>query len=50
MQAADIYLYYLNQPAQASTLYEKIVLNYPDSVFAVEARKKFRELRGDNTN
>ena len=38
---------YLNNKEKAQSLYEKIVLNYSDSVFAVSAREKFRELRGD---
>jgi hypothetical protein len=28
-------------------LYEKLIFNHQDSIYFVEARRKFRELRGD---
>jgi hypothetical protein len=28
-------------------IFEKIVLDYSDSIFTTEARKRFRNLRGD---
>ncbi len=31
----------------AKALYEKIVFNHQDSIYFIEARKKFRQLRGD---
>ena len=37
----------LNDLEKAKALYEKIFLDYSGSVFAVEARKRFRILRGD---
>ncbi len=37
----------LNDPEKAKTLYEKIFIDYSGSVFAVDARKRFRVLRGD---
>ena len=37
----------LNDLEKAKTLYEKIFTDYSGSVFAVEARKRFRILRGD---
>lgn len=37
----------LNDPEKAKTLYEKIFTDYSGSVFAVDARKRFRILRGD---
>ncbi len=37
----------LNEPEKAKNLYEKIFLDYSGSVFAVDARKRFRILRGD---
>ncbi|TNE53735.1 MAG: tetratricopeptide repeat protein [Bacteroidetes bacterium] len=37
----------LSQPDKAKELYEKIFLDYSGSVFAVDARKRFRILRGD---
>ncbi len=32
---------------KAKTYYEKIIFEYPDSIYFVDARKKFRALRGD---
>lgn len=37
----------LNNPDKAKELYEKIFIDYSNSTFAVEARKRFRILRGD---
>lgn len=37
----------LGQPEKAMELYEKIFVDYSSSVFAVDARKRFRILRGD---
>ena len=31
----------------AQELYERIVMDYSDSIYTVEARKRFRKLRGD---
>ncbi len=47
---AEIYRKYLNDTQKASDLYKKIITEYPSSLFVVEARKQFRELRGDFTN
>lgn len=33
---------------KAAALYERIILEYPGSLFVIEARKRFRRLRGDN--
>ncbi|MCC6463207.1 MAG: tetratricopeptide repeat protein [Saprospiraceae bacterium] len=44
---AKLYEEKLNDPEKAKGLYEKIFLNYSGSVFAVDARKRFRILRGD---
>lgn len=33
---------------QAAALYEQIILEYPGSLFVIEARKRFRRLRGDD--
>lgn len=38
----------LNDPKQAQALYERIILDFSNSTFAVEARKRYRRLRGDN--
>ena len=37
----------LNDAASAKTLYERLFLEYENSILAVEARKRFRRLRGD---
>ncbi len=47
---AEINRKYLNNIEKASELYKKIITEYPSSLFVVEARKQFRELRGDFTN
>ena len=45
--SAEIYNKQLQQPEKAKPLYEKIIFNHQDSIHFVEARKKFRQLRGD---
>lgn len=47
-QLAEIYENHLVDLEKAKTLYEKIFIDYSGSTFAVEARKRFRKLRGDN--
>src|SRR5688500_9301708 len=44
---AQLYEHQLNDIEKAKALYEKIFMDYSDSTFAIDARKKFRELRGD---
>ncbi|MFD0977090.1 tetratricopeptide repeat protein [Salinimicrobium gaetbulicola] len=44
---AELYLGKLQQPEKAQDFYEKIIFNYADSIYFVDARKKFRQLRGD---
>jgi tetratricopeptide (TPR) repeat protein len=45
--SAEIYNNKLQQPEKAKPLYEKIIFNHQDSIYFVEARKKYRQLRGD---
>jgi tetratricopeptide (TPR) repeat protein len=45
--SADIYNNKLQQPDKAKPLYEKIIFNHQDSIYFVDARKKYRQLRGD---
>lgn len=45
--SAEIYNKELKEPEKAKSLYEKIIFNHQDSIYFVEARKKFRQLRGD---
>lgn len=44
---ADIYETKLNQPGKAIELYQKIINDYSGSLYIIEARKRFRQLRGD---
>ena len=45
--SAELYKNQLQLPEKAKPLYEKIIFNHQDSIYFVEARRKFRELRGD---
>jgi tetratricopeptide (TPR) repeat protein len=45
--SAEIYNKKLNMPEKAKPLFEKILFNYQDSIYFVDARVKFRQLRGD---
>lgn len=45
---AEIYEYQLKDIEKAKELYETIFIEFSGSTFAVEARKRFRLLRGDN--
>ena len=47
---ANLYVNQLAQPEKAKALYEDIVFNHADSIYFVEARKKYRMLRGDAIN
>lgn len=44
---ADIYENKLSQPGKAIDLYQKIITDFPGSLYVIEARKRFRVLRGD---
>lgn len=45
--SAEIYNKQLNDSEKAKNLYEKVVLEHPDSIYFTEARKQYRQLRGD---
>ncbi len=47
---AELYLNKLNNIEKAKAYYQKIIFEYPSSIYLVEARKKFRKLRGDKIN
>ena len=47
---AQLYSNVFQQPEEAKQYYETLIFNHQDSIFYVEARKKFRMLRGDNIN
>lgn len=45
---AGLYEKQLDDKAKALSLYETLFIDYSNSILAVEARKKYRELRGDS--
>ncbi|PZW44272.1 tetratricopeptide repeat protein [Mesonia algae] len=47
---AKIYEEQLNNPEEAKSNYEKIIFEHEDSIYYNEARKKYRQLRGDAIN
>ncbi len=46
-EMAELYEKYLGDLEKAKSLYEQLFLDFSNSTFAVEARKRFRRLRGD---
>jgi tetratricopeptide (TPR) repeat protein len=46
-ELAEIHEKILMDSTKAMTYYEKLITEYPGSLFVVEARKRFRSLRGD---
>lgn len=49
-QVAELYNTKLNMPEKAKEYYQKIIFEYPSSIYLVDARKKYRQLRGDSIN
>lgn len=49
-QLAELEQNYLNNKDKAMDLYKQILTKYKGSIYTVEARKRFRELRGDEVN
>lgn len=47
-QLAELYEYYLKDITQAMEYYQKILKDYSDSLYVVQARNRYRMLRGDN--
>ncbi|TCC93303.1 tetratricopeptide repeat protein [Pedobacter frigiditerrae] len=45
---ADLYEKKLNNPEEAKKLFQQLMNDYPGSMFNAEARKRFRNIRGDN--
>lgn len=45
--SADIYETILNDTEKAKALFEKVVFEHQDSIYYVESRRRFRQLRGD---
>jgi tetratricopeptide (TPR) repeat protein len=46
---ADLYEKKLNNIEEAKKLYQQLMNDFPGSMFNAEARKRFRNIRGDNT-
>lgn len=44
---ARLYDEHLFDPEKAKDYYEKIIINYPSSIYLIQSRKRFRSLRGD---
>ena len=49
-QIAEIYNFHLNNPEKAKEYYQKIIFEQPSSIYLVDARNKFRKLRGEVLN
>ena len=47
-QAAKIYDYNIKNKEKANKYYQKIILEHEGSIYAAQARERFRLLRGDN--
>ncbi|MBO7444835.1 MAG: tetratricopeptide repeat protein, partial [Bacteroidales bacterium] len=46
-ELAQLYEYYLKDASKAMEYYQKIMRDYSGSLFVVDARKRYRALRGD---
>jgi tetratricopeptide (TPR) repeat protein len=47
---AELYERFLNDKEKAKQLYEEVLTKYPGSIYVVDARKRYRDLRGDIIN
>jgi len=47
---AELYEKQLNNIEKAKEIYQKIIFEFPSSIYLVDARKRFRKLRGDIVN
>ncbi len=43
-----LYRDHLNSPVKAQEMFERIIFEYPSSIYLVDARKYYRKLRGDD--
>ncbi|MDH3323227.1 MAG: tetratricopeptide repeat protein, partial [Flavobacteriaceae bacterium] len=46
-ELAGLYSSRLNDPEKAKKMYERIIFEHPSSIYLVDARKKYRKLRGE---
>jgi tetratricopeptide (TPR) repeat protein len=49
-RTAQLYEEKLGQPTKAADLYKQLLVDFPGSLYVVEARKRFRAIRGDEPN
>jgi outer membrane protein assembly factor BamD (BamD/ComL family) len=49
-RTAELYEHKLGKPSKAADLYKQLMVDFPGSLFVVEARKRFRNIRGDEPN
>jgi TolA-binding protein len=47
---AELFDYKLNNQTKAMELYQKLLTDFPGSLYVVDARKRYRKLRGDRVN
>lgn len=47
-QLAELYVNHLNDSEKAKEMYQKIIFEHASSIYLVDARKKYRKLRGDD--
>lgn len=47
---AELHLNHLKDKNKAQEYYKKIVFDFPSSIYLVDARKKYRSLKNENTN
>lgn len=47
---AELYEFNFKDKEKAKQTYEELLTKFPGSIYTVEARKRFRDLRGDNLN
>ena len=47
---AELHENHFDDKAKAMEYYQEILINHPSSLYIVEARKRFRRLRGDMLN
>ena len=47
---AKLYENHLDKPEKAKSSYERIIFDFADSIYYVEAQKRYRALRGDSLN
>lgn len=44
----QLYDFYIKDNSKAMEYYQKVLTDFPDSLYTIDARKRYRELRGDN--